>query len=402
MALEQIQGKAGSLTPDELDRLALQYKPSWEIDEIVAAASVVAVVSSPQANGAHALGVNGNGAASHARADSPDKPKILPPTPASAPRAAGIKTTVMGTGALAEAPLAAEAPGPAPAPLVEAVVAEQPAAPVESAETAAENEGAPPVAAAPEDAAPPADVTEPKETADVILGTAATIPATVVDLSGLSEPPIAVVAEHGASANENAEEIPEAKPVSIVSDETVRATRNEAATAAEPPLDAIPMQSSSSGSIMKVVFALVAIVGIAFFAKGMLGGSEKDKPKPTTNAQATTAPKETAEAKPEQPATPPPEMPKAAAAATESPKPAKTDAPPVAEQPKATAKTVETPKVEAPKPDVPKPVVTTTATAKATVAIAPKPPATAPAPRPTATATATAKTGGGIIRETPF
>ena len=77
MALEQIQGKAGSLTPDELDRLALQYKPSWEIDDIVAAASVVAVVSASHANG--------NGAASHARAESADKPKVAPPIPTAAP-----------------------------------------------------------------------------------------------------------------------------------------------------------------------------------------------------------------------------------------------------------------------------------------------------------------------------
>jgi len=397
MALEQIQGKAGSLTPDELDRFALQYKPSWEIDDVVAAAAVVAVVNAPQTNGAHA---NGNGAASHAQAhaESADKPKVSPPIPAAAPRAAGIKSTVMGTGALAEAP--PEVVTPAPPVEAEALAEEQPAVPAEDVEAAIEEVAVAPVAAAPEDAAPPADVTEPKETADVVLGHAATIPATVVDLAGSSEAPIAVVTEQVASANENAEEVLQAKPVSIASNEAVHATRNEAAAAAEAPLDAIPMQGSSSGSIMKVVFALVAIVGIAFLAKGMLGGSEKDKPASTTNSQATTAPKETAAATPEQPATPPPEVPKTAEAATESPKPVKTETPKPAEPPKAVAKTADPPAVEVPKPEVPKPVVTSTAATKATVAIAPKPPAPAPAPRPTTTATA--KTGGGIIRETPF
>jgi hypothetical protein len=409
MALEQIQGKAGSLTPDELDRLALQYKPSWETD-LAVITPVVAVAAVPQANGAHA---NGNGAASHSQTEVADKPKFAASAPAGAPRAASIKATVIGTGSLADAPpVVDEAPPPAPpAPPIEAAAVEAPqaSAPVETpiAEGAEKVAISPAAAALEQSAEHLTEDTASKEIAETALDAAAT-PAAAADGAAVLETTAAVVAEQAEAVHENPEDKAQAVPVvHTIVDNASRAVANDVANA--EPLDAIPMQSSSSGTIMKVVFALVAIVGLAFVGKGMFGGSDKDKPKPTTNSHAAAAPTETATAKPDEPSAAPTETSKA----VEAPKSVKTDAPKPADAPKGETKTAEapkpetpkaeTPKVEIPKVETPKPVVTTTAVTKATVAIAPKPPpAPAPAPTPKPTTTATAKTGGGIIRETPF
>ena len=405
MALEQIQGKPKSLTPEELDRLALQYKPSWEVDELPLAAPVAASAQS-----------NGNGAAARARAMDADKPKASPS--ASALRPVSLKVT---TPPQMVEPAAAAPETPAPVASVEAPAAEPTNAPVEataaeptkalvegtSAAAVVSDDAVKPTASPSEDAVAPADVTAPKESADAAPNDAAppeaevAEEADVVEADALPDPPAPPIANRAEPANANAEERPPTATPVAANDDMARMD----AAMAEPPLDEIPMQRSSSGTILKVMFALVAVLGLVFVGKGMLGGPENDKPKPATNAQATTAPQETV-VKPGEPSPPPTEAPKATAGTAQ---PAKTEEPKT-EAPKADAKTAEPPKVDPPKAEAPKteptraespkPVVTATAATKATVGVSPTKPPTTVTPKPTTTATA--KTGGGIIRETPF
>ncbi len=409
MALQTTQAKVGSLTPDDLDRLALQYKPSWEID-VSLAMPPIAIVAAPQANGAQA---KGNGTTTHAPADRADKPKAAATETAGPPRPA--------------------ATAPPKAPVVAAAAAsEAPAAPVESAGTEAVAASAPekpaPAETAPDAAAdapkqdvvsPAEEPTELKESAEAAPEVAPEVPTEAAQepaavaapeptTEGSSEAPAPIVAEPAPAVDEVVVDKPAETPANDVKPAAAVAVPDAAGA---EPLDEIPMQGSGSGSIMKIVFALVAVAALVFVGKSMLGGSEKDKPA-STGTQSTTAPKETAEAKPEQAAPTPPETPKAVetaadtAAKAEPPKgdAAKTDTAKT-ETPKADTAKTETPKADTAKAETPKTETPKTpATTKATVAVntAKPPPAPAPAPAPAPKPTGPAKTGGGIIRETPF
>jgi hypothetical protein len=326
MAAEQPQAKLSglSLTPEEADRLAAQFKPSWEIDDAETPAEA-APPALAKAEGDEAP-VEGVPIAAVGEGKDPGEPVV--PAHASGTR--------LGLG---------DEPKKQDAPAVETTVE--------------------------------ADANAAPEVREV-----------------------AAVAAVAAVAETKAEGV-EAAPAGLhpVAPTQPERTQPDPEKAVELPVSAPP-----KGIVVKVAAALLGLAGIALVAKGLLGGSEKDQPARTPVATTTAAapvrppPVKTAEsapaAAPEPPKTaavaeppPPPPPVKTAEPAPEPPKTAAAAAPP------PPAKTAE-PVVKA-APSKPAPTAATTPKAAPSKPKPPKPPAP-PAP------TGGTKSGGGIIRETPF
>jgi hypothetical protein len=163
----------------------------------------------------------------------------------------------------------------------------------------------------------------------------------------------------------------------------------------------LPVTGAGKGTLLKVGLAAAALVALVLGGRAMIGprgGDQRATPEPTAHPAEPPRP-----AEPPGPA-PAPEPPAAAAATAQAaPSPPPAQAPSTAAAPTAPSAAAAAPAtaprkpVEAPAP-APVAAATPTATAKAT---ATKPPA-GPAQPGGSQPSSGGKTGGGIIRDTPF
>jgi hypothetical protein len=294
----------------------------------------------------------------------------------------GVPSMAIGSGPLAvppEAPVAERIAGIPVVAIAGAVVADEPAPAAAKAEPAPAPKPAPVVEAKKAPAAAPAAAqARPGKTKTGVGdgpksgGVSKTLPDSAAAKAPAGKTPAPVAKPAGALVKP----APAGKSApGVVSAKT--ATKPDVTDDIE-----IPVTGASQGTILKVGLGLVAVIALGAIGYGVLGGgaTAKKDTAPTATVAATTA----AVPLPATiPAPPPAEPPAKATAAT--PTAATTAAATAASAPATAAPIAKAPD---PKPEPKK--------------VAAPPPALPPVPKATTSTPPVKKSGGGIIRETPF